>query len=214
MYKEQTATGRYTINPTHYVIIMENSEILNSCIIYDRDFDFSYENFQILVEKYLFRNLEGRVIERPQQMFMRTAIGIHGNDINSIIRTYNLMSEKCVMFSPSILRSACIEGASAVSSYTLAMRSDNIEGIFNSIEDLQVVVDEGVSVGFNMQCIRAKRSLIRGEFLNIFFIHNKRFLLVICLKKLGLCYNLYFYWHNNYFRTFLSLKFKMVVFYY
>ncbi|MEY3074431.1 MAG: hypothetical protein RJB25_65 [Bacteroidota bacterium] len=75
-----------------YQIIMDNKEVLDSSIIYDRDFRYDYFGFKTLTRSYLMR-LYGKIVERPQQMLMRVAIGIHKEDIQSAIKTYNLMSE-------------------------------------------------------------------------------------------------------------------------
>ena len=76
-----------------YEIVQENAEVLDSTIIYDRDFAFDYFGFKTLERSYLLK-MDGKVVERPQHMFMRVAIGIHKDDIDSAIETYNLMSER------------------------------------------------------------------------------------------------------------------------
>jgi len=75
-----------------YEIIMENRDILDSNIIYDRDFKYDYFGFKTLTRSYLMK-LNGEIVERPQQMLMRVSVGIHKNDIQSAIKTYNMMSE-------------------------------------------------------------------------------------------------------------------------
>ncbi|MEL6988804.1 MAG: ATP cone domain-containing protein, partial [Bacteroidota bacterium] len=76
-----------------YHVIMDNADIIDSAIIYDRDYSFDYFGFKTLERSYLLR-MSGEIVERPQHMLMRTAIGIHGADITAAIETYNLMSEK------------------------------------------------------------------------------------------------------------------------
>jgi ribonucleoside-diphosphate reductase subunit M1 len=72
---------------------MRNADQLNSAIIYDRDFSYNYFGFKTLECSYLLR-IDGKVVERPQHMLMRVSVGIHGEDVNAAIETYNLMSER------------------------------------------------------------------------------------------------------------------------
>jgi ribonucleoside-diphosphate reductase alpha chain len=75
-----------------YEVIQKNAELLDSTIIYDRDYHFDYFGFKTLEKSYLLR-LNGKPAERPQHMYMRVAVGIHKEDINAAIETYNLLSE-------------------------------------------------------------------------------------------------------------------------
>ena len=76
-----------------YQIVQENAELLDSTLIYDRDFSFDYFGFKTLEKSYLLK-MHGKVVERPQHLFMRVAIGIHQEDIPAAIETYHLMSER------------------------------------------------------------------------------------------------------------------------
>lgn len=93
------ATNEYTeerspmISEAHYKIVTKHADTLNSAIIYDRDFSYNYFAFKTLEKSYLLK-IEGKVVERPQHMLMRVAVGIHGEDIKATIETYNLLSEK------------------------------------------------------------------------------------------------------------------------
>lgn len=92
---EMKTHGRPTpmISQTHYEIIQRNADRLNAAIVYDRDFDYQYFGFKTLERSYLLK-IDGKVVERPQQMLMRVAVGIHGEDIDSAIETYDMMSQK------------------------------------------------------------------------------------------------------------------------
>merc|ERR1712045_238861 len=81
------------ISEQHYKIIMANADRLNSAIVYDRDFEYQYFGFKTLERSYLLK-IDGKVVERPQQMLMRVAVGIHGEDIDAAIETYDLLSQK------------------------------------------------------------------------------------------------------------------------
>ena len=76
-----------------YQIVMDNKDVLDSAIIYDRDFAYNYFGFKTLERSYLLR-INGKIVERPQHMIMRVAVGIHGTNIEKVIETYNLMSER------------------------------------------------------------------------------------------------------------------------
>lgn len=76
-----------------YEIVMKNKEMLDSSIIYDRDFAYNYFGFKTLERSYLLR-INGKIVERPQHMIMRVSVGIHGSDLEKVIETYNLMSER------------------------------------------------------------------------------------------------------------------------
>ena len=88
-------TGQPTpmISKDIYDIVQANADRLNSAIIYDRDFHYNYFGFKTLYRSYLLK-INGKVVERPQQMLMRVAVGIHHEDIDAAIETYNLMSER------------------------------------------------------------------------------------------------------------------------
>ena len=81
------------ISEKAYKFIWKNRDQIDSAIIYDRDYNFDYFGFKTLERSYLLR-MNKQVVERPQHMLMRAAVGIHGEDIDSAIETYNLMSEK------------------------------------------------------------------------------------------------------------------------
>ena len=93
------------ISATTYNIVMKHADRLNSAIIYDRDYSYNYFGFKTLQRSYLLK-INGKVIERPQQMLMRVSVGIHGEDIDAAIETYNLMSEKTFIHaSPTLFNS-------------------------------------------------------------------------------------------------------------
>ncbi len=93
MVNESTGHSTPMISDKIYAIVMKNAERLNSAIIYDRDFRYNYFGFKTLERSYLLK-ISGKIVERPQHMLMRVAVGIHENDIEAVIETYNLMSER------------------------------------------------------------------------------------------------------------------------
>lgn len=149
------------ISEEFYSIVMENADRINSCIVYDRDYMFDYFSFKLLESKYLLR-IDDKVVERPQHMFMRLSIAIHGRDIDAAIETYNLLSEKYLIHSPCALSSAGTPNAQLSESYTLMMPSDSIEGIFGSVSHCLFIEEQCGTIGLNVHNIRAKGSYIAG----------------------------------------------------
>lgn len=148
------------ISEFHYNIIKTNSNRLNSEIIYDRDFSYSYFGFKTLERSCLLK-INGKTVERPQHMLMRVAIGIHGHDIDAAIETYKLLSEKFMSHSISTLSSAATNNAQLASSYLVSMKDDSINGIYYSLKQCGKI-SLTADVGFNVHCIRAKGSYIAG----------------------------------------------------
>lgn len=149
------------ISDFHYDIIMKNAERLNSAIIYDRDFSYNYFGFKTLERSYLLR-VDGKVVERPQHMLMRVAVGIHGEDIDAAIETYNLLSERYFTHASPTLFSAATPRPQLSSCFLLAMKDDSIEGIYDTLKDCALISKSAGGIGVNIHCIRAKGSYIAG----------------------------------------------------
>ncbi|KAJ1519386.1 hypothetical protein ONE63_004678 [Megalurothrips usitatus] len=149
------------ISDFHYDIIMKNADRLNSAIIYDRDFSYNYFGFKTLERSYLLR-IDGKVAERPQHMLMRVAVGIHGEDIDAAIETYNLLSERYFTHASPTLFSAATPRPQLSSCFLLAMKDDSIEGIYDTLKDCALISKSAGGIGVNIHCIRAKGSYIAG----------------------------------------------------
>ena len=117
-----------------YNVVMENKDLLDSSIIYDRDFKYDYFGFKTLTRSYLMK-LDGEIVERPQQMLMRVSIGIHKNDIQSAIKTYNLMSEGWFTHATPTLFNAGTPKPQMSSCFLLTMKSDSIAGIYDTLKN-------------------------------------------------------------------------------
>jgi ribonucleoside-diphosphate reductase subunit M1 len=156
-------TGRKSqmISNQHHAIVMKNADRLNSCIIYDRDFFYDYFGFKLLERTYLLK-INGKIAERPQHMLMRLAVGIHGEDIDSAIETYNFMSEKYFTHSSATIYSAATPNPQLSSSYILMMPEDSLDGIYKCITQCAMICNTGGSVGVSVQNIRAKGTEIAG----------------------------------------------------
>lgn len=108
-----------------YEVIRNNAALLDSSIIYDRDFNYDYFGFKTLEKSYLLK-LDGKVVERPQHMLMRVAVGIHGKDLEAAIETYNLLSEKWFTHATPTLFNAGTPKAQLSSCFLLSMKGDSI----------------------------------------------------------------------------------------
>ncbi|KYN07623.1 Ribonucleoside-diphosphate reductase large subunit [Cyphomyrmex costatus] len=149
------------ISEKHYQIIQNNADKLNSAIIYDRDFNYSYATFKMLESDHLLK-LNGKVVERPQHMLMRVAVAIHDEDINKAIETYNFMSKQYFIHAEQTIDTACSVTQQMASTFLLTMSGDSIDGILDTLERFAVLCHHNGEVGFNVHCIRAKKTPIRG----------------------------------------------------
>jgi len=144
-----------------YKIISENSELLDSTIIYDRDFGYDYFGFKTLEKSYLLK-LNGKVVERPQHMLMRVAVGIHKEDIESAIETYNLMSERWFTHATPTLFNAGTPKPQLSSCFLLTMKGDSIDGIYDTLKQCAQISQSAGGIGLSIHNVRATGSYIRG----------------------------------------------------
>ncbi len=144
-----------------YEIVMKNAEVLDSSVIYDRDFNFDYFGFKTLERSYLLK-LNGKIAERPQQMFMRVAVGIHKEDIPAAIETYNLMSEKWFTHATPTLFNSGTPKPQLSSCFLLTMKDDSIPGIYDTLKNCAVISQSSGGIGLSIHNIRATGSYIRG----------------------------------------------------
>ncbi|CAG4985990.1 unnamed protein product [Colias eurytheme] len=149
------------ISEFHYNIVINNKERLDSAIVYDRDFKYNYFGFKTLERSYLLK-INNKVAERPQHMLMRVAIGIHGEDIDAAIDTYNLMSEKYFTHASPTLFSAATPRPQLSSCFLIAMKDDSIEGIYDTLKQTALISKSAGGIGLHVHCIRAKGTYIAG----------------------------------------------------
>ena len=144
-----------------YGIINKNAAILDSSIIYDRDFSYDYFGFKTLEKSYLLK-LNGIVVERPQHMLMRVAIGIHKENIDAAIETYNLLSEKWFIHATPTLFNAGTPKPQLSSCFLLTMKDDSIEGIYDTLKQCAKISQSAGGVGLSIHNVRASGSYING----------------------------------------------------
>lgn len=142
------------ISEATYKVIQENAEILDSAIIYNRDFNYNYFGFKTLERSYLLR-INGRPAERPQHMIMRVAVGIHGADIERAIETYNLMSERYFTHASPTLFNAGTPHPQLSSCFLICMKDDSIEGIYDTLKNCAMISKTAGGIGLSIHCIRA-----------------------------------------------------------
>ncbi|KAF8869593.1 ribonucleotide reductase alpha subunit [Gymnopilus junonius] len=126
------------ISQETYEVVRDNAEVLDSAIIYNRDFAYNFFGFKTLERSYLLR-INGRVAERPQQMIMRVAVGIHGRDIDRVLQTYHL-----------------------ISCFLVCMKDDSIEGIYDTLKNCAMISKTAGGIGLSIHNIRATGSYIAG----------------------------------------------------
>jgi len=149
------------ISATSMDIIKKNASKIDSAIIYDRDYSFDFFGFKTLERSYLMR-MDGKVVERPQHLLMRAAIGIHGEDVDSAIQTYNLMSEKYFIHATPTLFNAATPKPQLSSCFLLSMTEDSISGIFETLTRCSKISQSAGGIGLSIHNVRAKGSYIKG----------------------------------------------------
>ncbi|KAJ7359276.1 ribonucleotide reductase alpha subunit [Mycena albidolilacea] len=149
------------ISKETYEIVAANAETLDAAIIYNRDFTYNYFGFKTLERSYLLR-IEGKVVERPQHLIMRVAVGIHGSDLEHVIETYNMMSERYFTHATPTLFNAGTPNPQLSSCFLVCMKDDSIEGIYDTLKDCAMISKSAGGIGLSMHNIRATGSYIAG----------------------------------------------------
>jgi ribonucleoside-diphosphate reductase alpha subunit len=157
----KNGTNAPLIGKETWRIIRENALVLDEAIIYDRDFSYDYFGYKTLERSYLMK-VDGKVVERPQHMLMRVAVGIHGEDISSAIETYHLLSEKWFTHATPTLFNAGTPKPQLSSCFLLTMKDDSIDGIYDTLKQCAKISQSAGGIGLSIHNIRAKGSYIKG----------------------------------------------------
>ena len=144
-----------------YKIIKDNAELLDSTIIYNRDFGYDYFGFKTLERSYLLE-LNGEIVERPQHMLMRVSVGIHLDDLDAAIETYHLMSKKYFTHATPTLFNSGTPKPQMSSCFLLAMKDDSIDGIYDTLKQTAKISQSAGGIGLSIHNIRATGSYIAG----------------------------------------------------
>ena len=142
------------ISEETFNVVKEHQTTLDSAIIYDRDFHYQYFGFKTLERSYLLK-INGKIAERPQHMLMRVAIGIHGSDIDRVLETYNLMSERYFTHASPTLFNAGTPHPQLSSCFLVCMKDDSIEGIYDTLKQCAMISKTAGGIGLNIHSIRA-----------------------------------------------------------
>ena len=163
MYDNKDVEGKSSplINEKLYDVVMKNKEKLNSYIDHDRDYSFDYFGFKTLERAYLTK-VNGKIVERPQYMWMRVALGIHDDDFKDALQTYDLMSKKYFTHATPTLFNAGTQHQQMSSCYLLAMENDSLDGIYNTVKDCAMISKFAGGIGLHVHNVRSKGSYIRG----------------------------------------------------
>jgi ribonucleoside-diphosphate reductase alpha chain len=144
-----------------FKVIQENAAFLDSHIIYTRDFNYDYFGFKTLERSYLLK-INGKIVERPQHMLMRVSVGIHLDDLKSVIETYDLMSKKYFTHATPTLFNAGTPKPQMSSCFLLAMQDDSIDGIYDTLKQTAKISQSAGGIGLSIHNVRATGSYIRG----------------------------------------------------
>ena len=157
----KTGENAALIAPDVYGVIKKHAAMLDETIVYDRDFDYDYFGFKTLEKSYLIK-LDGKVVERPQHMLMRVAVGIHKEDIEAAIETYHLLSQKWFTHATPTLFNAGTPKPQLSSCFLLTMKEDSIDGIYDTLKQCAKISQSAGGIGLSIHHIRAKGSYIKG----------------------------------------------------
>lgn len=161
MESEIFETKTPMISDFHHEIIMKHADRLNSAINYERDFDYNYFGFKTLERSYLLK-VQRKIAERPQHMLIRVAVGIHGEDIDAAIETYELLSKRYFTHATPTLFGAATPRAQLSSCFLLSISDDSIDGIYDTLKQCALISKSAGGIGLNIHCIRAKGAYIAG----------------------------------------------------
>lgn len=156
-------TGKHSpmISKETWDVIQKHADQLNSAIVYDRDFSYNYFGFKTLERSYLLR-IDGKVAERPQHLIMRVAVGIHGDDIERVIESYNLMSQRYFTHGSPTLFNAGTPSPQMSSCFLVAMKDDSIDGIYDTLKTCALISKSAGGIGLHIHNIRSTGAYIAG----------------------------------------------------
>jgi len=160
-YKDINNNHSPLISVDLWNIVDNNKELLNKIIVDERDYLFDFFGLKTLERSYLFK-INDKIVERPQYMWLRVSLGIHGNDFERVKETYDLMSQKYFTHATPTLFNSGTRTPQLSSCYLLAMEDDSLEGIFNTLQDCAKISKYAGGIGLHIHNIRSKNSLIRG----------------------------------------------------
>ena len=165
-FKDIHGINRPLVSESLWEFVQEHKDVLNEMIVHDRDYLIDYFGFKTLERAYLFK-IGNKIVERPQHMWLRVAIAIHGikdnsNALNLVKETYDLMSQKYFTHATPTLFNAGTPRQQLSSCYLIGMEDDSIDGIYNTLKETALISKYSGGIGLHIHNIRAKNSHIRG----------------------------------------------------
>lgn len=160
-FSEYVEKIQYQFTETFIQTVSKFKDIINSSIVNDNDYNFSYFGFKTLEKSYLLRH-DNKIIERPQYLFMRVAVTIHFDNIEKILETYTLMSNKYFIHATPTLFNSGKHNQQLSSCFLTQIESDSIDGIFNTVKKCALISKSAGGIGLSVSNIRATNSKISG----------------------------------------------------
>ena len=160
--KDKTGHEASLLDPEFVATVRANADQIEEHIKYERDFNLDFFGFKTLEKAYLLRDTDRRVVERPQHLWMRVALGLWLHDLPKAFETYDLMSEKYYTHATPTLFNSGTKRPQLSSCFLLSMKNDSIRGIYDTLQDCALISQYGGGIGLHISNIRAQGSLIRG----------------------------------------------------
>ncbi|WAC10421.1 ribonucleoside-diphosphate reductase subunit alpha [Dyadobacter pollutisoli] len=157
----KTGENASLISKEVHDVIRQNASLFDSTIIYDRDYGYDYFGYKTLEKSYLLK-VDGKIVERPQHMLMRVAVGIHQDDVQAAIETYHLLSEKWFTHATPTLFNAGTPKPQMSSCFLLTMKEDSISGIYDTLKNCALISQSAGGIGLSIHDVRATGSYIKG----------------------------------------------------
>ncbi len=160
--KDRTGNPASLLAPEYVAVVRAHAEEIESHIDYSRDFLLDYFGFKTLERAYLLRDTDRKVVERPQHLWMRVALGLWAHDLPKAFETYDMISRKLYTHATPTLFNAGTKRPQLSSCFLLSMKADSIHGIYDTLKDCALISQYGGGIGLHISDIRAQGSLIKG----------------------------------------------------
>jgi ribonucleoside-diphosphate reductase subunit M1 len=145
-----------------YQLIQNNAAAFDSIIDYQRDYDLSYFSISTFMRSYLIK-IDNVIIERPQDVFLRTAIQIHRDNLHLVKQTYDLISLRYFTHATPTLYNSCLKNCQLGSCFLITVKDDNIEGIYDTIKDAAMITKYSGGMGISLHNVRSRGSLLKSS---------------------------------------------------
>ncbi len=161
-HQSQQQQDKVVLAKSTWTVIRTHAAELDAMIDHSRDYWLDYFGLKTLQKSYLL-SYNGRIVERPQYMWLRVAVGIHGNDMARVKETYDLMSQKYFTHATPTLFNAGTIRPQLSSCFLIAMEEDSLDGIFNTLKDCSSIANHSGGIGLSVHNVRAEHSIVKGS---------------------------------------------------